>query len=123
MLCMLKIPTKFGFALRKVFVKIKILFRIRIRIMILLWISYIEDTHQILFRSADSFESYCVHSQNPRTYSQTDRQIDRQTEIFFPLFCVLSHIKHEHSSRRQNFFLIMRLQYFLFLHTPYVMSK
>ena len=26
------------------------------------YISYIEDTHQILFGSTNSFESYCVHS-------------------------------------------------------------
>ena len=31
------------------------------------YISYIEDTHQILFGSASSFESYCVHMKSPRT--------------------------------------------------------
>ena len=70
------------------------------------YISYIKDTHQILFGSADSFESYCVHYQNPRTYSQTDRQIDRLTNrrtdgrtdgrIFFCFFCVLRYTKHEY---------------------------
>ena len=51
------------------------------------YISYIVDTRQILFGSANSFESYCVHSQNSRTYSQTTRQIDRQTRgIFFACF-------------------------------------
>ena len=34
---------------------------------------YIADTHKILFGSANSFESYCVHSQDPRTYSHTTR--------------------------------------------------
>ena len=36
------------------------------------YISNIEDTHQILFGSANFFESCCVHSESPRTYSQTD---------------------------------------------------
>ena len=40
------------------------------------YISYIEDTHQILFGSANSCDSYCVHMKSPRTYSQTDRQTD-----------------------------------------------
>ena len=62
------------------FVAIKILLRIRIRIKIIgfqyqTYISYIEDIHQILFGSANSFESYCVHSKSPRTYRQMDRQI------------------------------------------------
>ena len=50
------------------------------------YISYIEDTHQILFGTADSFGSYCVHMKSPRTYSQTTRQTDRQTEFFFARF-------------------------------------
>ena len=92
------------------------------------YIWYIEGTHQILFGCANSFESYCVHMKSPRTYSQTtrqtDRQTDRQTGIFFCLFCLLIHTKHEHSSIGENFFFpLMRLQYFLFLHTPYVMRK
>ena len=35
------------------------------------YISYIEDAHQILFASVNSFESYCVHSKDPRTYVVT----------------------------------------------------
>ena len=82
-------------------------------------ISYIEDTHHILFGSANSFRSYFLHMKSPRTYRQTDRQ----TEIFFCLFCLLRHTNHEHLSKGEIFFLLMRLQYFLFLHTPYVMRK
>ena len=70
------------------------------------YISHIEDTHQILFRSSNSFESYCVHMKSPRTYSQTTRQTDRQTEIFLCLFCLLRHTKHEHSSKGKNFFFL-----------------
>ena len=107
-------------------------FRIRIRIMsrirILLWNllekvilspmnsipdlhSYIKDTHQILFGSANSFESYCVHMKSPRTYSQTTRQTNKQADRqkdgnFFCLFCLLRHTKHGHSSKGGNFFLI-----------------
>ena len=44
------------------------------------YISYIEDTYQILFGSAEgsanSFESYCVHMKSPRTYVHPDRQTD-----------------------------------------------
>ena len=122
-------------SLRKVFVKIKILFSIRIRIRILLWIS-IPDLHsihrrhhQILFGSANSFESYCVHMKSPRMYirhadMQTDRQTDRQREIFFCSYCLLTYTKHEHPSKGENFFFsVMGLQYFLVLHTPYVMRK
>ena len=46
------------------------------------YISYIEDTHHILFGFANSFESYCVHMKSPRTYVQPDRQTDRRTDIF-----------------------------------------
>ena len=68
---------------------------------------YIEDTHRISFGSANSFESYCVHSQTGR---HPDRQTSRQTYIqtdgyFFCLFCVLGYTKHEHSSKGENFFL------------------
>ena len=88
------------------------------------YISYIEDTHQILFGSANSFKSYCDHMKSPRTYVHPDRQTDRQTEIFFGLFCLLRHTNHEHLSKGGNFFFsLMQLQYFLFLHTPYVMRK
>ena len=68
------------------------------------YISCIEDTHQILFGSTNSFESYCVHMKSPRTYSQTTGQTDRQTEIFLCLFCCLRHTKHEHSSKGDIFF-------------------
>ena len=89
------------------------------------YISYMKDTHQILFGSANSFESYCVHIKSPRTYVHPDRQTDRQTEIFFGLFCLLRHKNHKHVSKGENFFFfsLMRLQYVLFLHTPYVMRK
>ena len=40
------------------------------------YIWYIEDTHQILFGSAYSFEIYCVPMKSPRTYSQTTRETD-----------------------------------------------
>ena len=72
------------------------------------YISYIEDTHQILFGSANSFESYCVHMNSRRMYVhpniQADRQTDRQTEIFFGLFCLLRYTNHEHLSKGENFF-------------------
>ena len=64
------------------------------------YISYINDTHQILFGSANSVESYCVHVKSPRTYVQPDRQPD----IFFCLFCLLRRTNHEHSSKGENFF-------------------
>ena len=38
------------------------------------YISDIEDTHPILFGSANSFESYCVRMKIPHTYRQTDRR-------------------------------------------------
>ena len=44
------------------------------------YISYIEDTHQIFFGSANSFET------------------------FFGLFRLLRHTNHEHSSKGENFF-------------------
>ena len=37
-------------------------------------------TYQILFRSANSFESFCVDMKSPRSYRQTDRQTDRQAD-------------------------------------------
>ena len=46
------------------------------------YISDIEDTHQLWFGSANSFESYCVHMKSPRKYVRTDRQ----TEFFFACF-------------------------------------
>ena len=47
------------------------------------YISYIEDTQQILFGSANSFKSYCVRMKSPRTYVHPDRQTDGR--IFFLL--------------------------------------
>ena len=55
------------------------------------YISYTEDTHQIFFGSANSFKSSCVHSESPRTYSQTSKQTDgnffllvlSKTSVFF----------------------------------------
>ena len=61
------------------------------------YISYIEETHQILFGSANSFESYCAHSKSLCTARQTDGH-------FFCLFCLLRHTKHEHSSKGEFFF-------------------
>ena len=52
-------------------------------------ISYIEETHQILCGSANSFESYCVHMKRPRAYVQPDIQPTRQTDrrkFFFARF-------------------------------------
>ena len=68
------------------------------------YISYTEYTHQILFGSANSFESYCVHMKSPRTYSQKTRQTDRLTDRrnFFCLLYLLRHTKHEHSSKEEN---------------------
>ena len=57
-----------------------------------------------------------------RTYIQTYRQTDRWK--FFWLVFWLRHTNHEHLSKGENFFFpLLRLQYFLFLHTPYVMRK
>ena len=42
------------------------------------YVSYIENTHQILFGSANSFKSYCVHMKIPRTYVHPDIQTDIQ---------------------------------------------
>ena len=67
------------------------------------YISYVEDTHQILFGSANSFESYCVHT---KVHECNDRHTDRQTDgkFVFCLFCLLRHAKHEHSSKGEIFF-------------------
>ena len=64
------------------------------------YISYMEDIHQNLFGFANSFKSYCVHMKSPRTRVH----LDRQTEIFFGLFCLLRHTNHEDLSKGQNFF-------------------
>ena len=83
------------------------------------YISYIEDTDQILFGSANSFESYCVHMKSPRACGQTDRQ----TDIFLHVLSSKTYKKWTLVKMREFFFSLMRLQYFLFLHTPYVMRK
>ena len=75
------------------------------------YILYIEDTHQILFGSANSSESYCVHMKSPRTYVHPDIQTDRQTEIFFGLFCLLRHKNHKHLSKGENFFFFHSCDY------------
>ena len=41
---------------------------------------------------------------SPRTYVHPDIQTERQTEIFFGLFFLLSHTNHEHLSKGENFF-------------------
>ena len=74
----------------------------------LTYISYIEDTHQIFFGSANSFESYCVHMKSPRTYVQPDRQTDGrtggQTEIFFLLVLSSKTYKSWTFVKRREFF-------------------
>ena len=70
------------------------------------YISYIEDTHQILFGSANSFESYCVHSESPRTYVQLDRQTDRRK--FFLLVLSSKTYKTWTFIKRRDFFSVMR---------------
>ena len=79
------------------------------------YISYTEGTHQILFGSANCFESYCVHSKSPQTDRRTDRQTvrptDRRTDGFFLL--VLSSKPYKtwtFIKRREFFFSLMRLQ-------------
>ena len=77
------------------------------------YISYIQDTHQILFGSANSFKSHCVYSQDPRTYIRTYSQTDRLTEFFL----LVLHTKHEHSSKEENFFSLMRTILSLFTYS------
>ena len=69
--------------------------------MVLLWIS-IPDLHFIHRRHPPNF-----------VWIRTARQPDRQTEIFFCLFCLLRHTKHKHSSKGENF---------LFTHAIIILS-
>ena len=76
------------------------------------YISYMDDTHQILFGYANSFKSYCVHMKSPRTYIHPDRQTDRQTDgNFFCLVCFLRHKNHKHLSKGENFFFFHSCDY------------
>ena len=70
------------------------------------YISYIEDTHQILFGSANSFESYCVHMKRPRTYIHPDRQTDRQNFFLLVLSYKTYSTNHEHLSKGENFLFV-----------------
>ena len=69
-------------------------------------ISYVEDTHQILFGSANSFETYYVHVESPRTYSHIDRQTDRWTNGHFFVLVLSSKIYKTWTfvKRREFFF-------------------
>ena len=62
--------------------------------------SYAKGIHQIWCRSAKKL--LCPHEKS--TYVRTSRQTDRQTEIFFGLFCLLRHKNHKHLSKGENFF-------------------
>ena len=81
------------------------------------YISYIEDTHESLFGSANSFESYCIHMKSPRTYVHPDIQTDRR-KFFWLVLSSKTYNSWTFVKRRIFFFSLMRLQYFLFLHTP-----
>ena len=106
-------------SLRKVFVKIKILFRIRItiRIRILFWNS-IPDLHFIHGRHPPNFawirwllqKLLCPHEKSTYVRTsrhpdiQTSRQTYRQTDMFFRFFCHLRHKNHKHLSKGEFFF-------------------
>ena len=77
------------------------------------YISYIEDTHQILFGSAHSFESYCVHMKSPRTYVHPDRQTDRRTDRRKFLWLVLSSKTYKSWTfvKRRKFFFFHSFDY------------
>ena len=94
------------------------------------YISHIEDTYQILFGSANSFESYCVHMKSPRTYSQTtrqtDRQPDRQTDGNFFVIVLSSKTYVQNMNIRQkarNFFFFTHVITILSLFTYSVCDK
>ena len=76
------------------------------------YISYIEDTHQILFGSANSFERYCVHMESPRTYVRPDRQTDGN---FFLLVLSSKAYKTWTFVKRREFF-------FFFTHAITILS-
>ena len=64
-----------------------------------------ENTHQILFGSANSFKSYCVTGRDVQTDVHTYMQTERQTEICSLL--VLSSNTYK-TSKGENFFSILR---------------
>ena len=100
-------------------------------IYVILWIidilTHIFEYCELLECFIYSFESYCVHSKSPRTYSQTDRQTDRPTDrqtdiqtdrqadrrkFFFTRF-VFQDIQNMNIHQKERiFFLLLRLQYF-----------
>ena len=65
------------------------------------YISYIEDTHQILF-SIRWLLRKLLCPQRKSTYVRVVRQTDRRTD-FFCSFRLFRHTKHEHSSKGENF--------------------
>ena len=105
---------------RKVLVKIEILFTSRI--MNVLWIS-IPQLHFIHERHPQNFvwmrqllqELSCF--QTGHTDVRTDSQTGRQVNFFF--FCSSQTYKTWPFIKRR----LLRLPYFFFSHTPYVMSK
>ena len=76
------------------------------------YISYLEDTDQILFGSANSFESYCVHMKTPRTDRQKNSQTDRRN--FFLL--VLS------SKTYKTWTFVKRREFLFFTHVITILS-
>ena len=82
-------------------------------------ISYIEDTHQILFGSANSFESYCAHMKSQHTYVHPDRQTDRQTDgrKFFSVVLSFNIYKTWTFIKRREFFVSTHAITILFLFT------
>ena len=112
MLCVLKIPTKFG-VLPQSFYQNQNSFQDQ------------DQDHDFTldFNTRPTFHTqktptkFCVVPLTPskvilsiaKVHVQPDRQTDRETDSqtdgnFFLLFCVLRPIKHEHSSKGKNFF-------------------
>ena len=58
------------------------------------YISYIDDTHQILFGPLTPSNVIVSIS---KVHVRTGGRADRRTEMFFCLCCLLRHRKHEHS--------------------------